>query len=551
MDKRTILAVALSVLVLILWQKFIVPPPPTRPATTTVSATNRAPGAGPQRVAPAAESAPAPPPPVVGVPEEKIVASYRSNDDITLRVVNAGGDIREVKVHRLGARDIDPVPLIRANEGAASVVLFGQNLSLLPFQMSDGPRGEIIATARATGDAGENLVVRKTYALTDQIIHLALAISNTSKTPIVLNPYNLKIGFRGVYFPPETTTYDNLYLGVFDGKLNTEYLDHSFFRGNTGYEEAEVRAPVVFASSETKYYAWAVRPGGIPYHVRFERVDMRSSVELRNADARVISPGAVLETDFRIFAGPKIRDLLIAQGVGYEDMKRSFVPGGSFFRLIEIPLENALIWTEKLTRNYGVSILILSLLIKLIFWPLSHKQTHSMRKMAEVAPKIENLKQQFKNKPEKLNQEMIALYKREKVNPLSGCLPTLVQIPVFMALYDVFSTSVEFTGSSFLWIKDLTRPDTVGHIAGFGINILPIVMSATMILQTKLTPSPASDQQKMMMMIMPAVMLFIFWSFPSGLVLYWASQNVFSIAQQVWTLKKYPTKPVAAPEEKK
>jgi YidC/Oxa1 family membrane protein insertase len=184
--------------------------------------------------------------------------------------------------------------------------------------------------------------------------------------------------------------------------------------------------------------------------------------------------------------------------------------------------------------NWGWAIVILTLLIKLIFFPLSAASYKSMARMKEVQPRLLNLREQFKGDPQKLNRAMMDLYKQEKINPLGGCLPVVVQIPVFIALYWVLLSSVEMRNAPWiLWIKDLSVPDPY--------YILPVIMAVSMFVQTKLNPTPPDPLQAKIMMWMPIVFSVMFFFFPAGLVLYWVVNNILSIAQQ-WQINQMSAK---------
>jgi len=205
-----------------------------------------------------------------------------------------------------------------------------------------------------------------------------------------------------------------------------------------------------------------------------------------------------------------------------------------------------LVWLLNLSNavisGYGVAIIFLTFLVRFLFWPLTHKTTVSMRRMQEIQPKIKEIQARCKGNPQKLQQETWACYKENKVNPLSSCLPMLIQIPVFIALFTVLRSAVELRYAPFLWIGDLSEPENLWpNIFPFGgLNILPVLMAATMAIQSLLTPTTGdSSQQKMMVIFMPIMMLVMFYSFPSALSLYWTLSQVLSIVQMWWIKKKY------------
>ena len=213
--------------------------------------------------------------------------------------------------------------------------------------------------------------------------------------------------------------------------------------------------------------------------------------------------------------------------------------GWSVFDIIAKPLMQVLKFFYQYTGNYGIAIIILTIIIKIIFWPLSQKSYKSMNKMKKIQPMMAKVKEKYKGDRQKMNEEMMRLYKTYKVNPAGGCLPMLVQIPVFIALYQALLSAIELRHASFIyylpftdivWLADLSAKDP--------LYITPLVMGATMFIQQKMTPSPGDPTQAKIMLFMPVIFTFIFLSFPSGLVVYWLVNNVLSIAQQWWMMKK-------------
>ncbi len=255
---------------------------------------------------------------------------------------------------------------------------------------------------------------------------------------------------------------------------------------------------------------------------------------------KTIKPKASSSITYTVFLGPKNMDVLNAVGF---DLNRALYFGWA--NVIAKPIFYVLRFIDRYVHNYGWSIVLLTILIRIILFPLGQVGFKSMRKMQKLAPKINELKEKYKDDKERQYREMTNLYRTNKINPLGGCLPILLQIPIFIALYEVLLSSIELRQAPFLWwIKDLAVPDSIGtlHVMGFqlAIHILPLIMGITMFFQQMLTPTTADQTQaKMLLWIMPIMLTVLFWGFPAGLVLYWTVNNIFSIGQQYYILKKY------------
>jgi YidC/Oxa1 family membrane protein insertase len=239
-----------------------------------------------------------------------------------------------------------------------------------------------------------------------------------------------------------------------------------------------------------------------------------------------IPPKQAIKVPYQIYLGPKEIDRLKGLGAGAEKL----VDFG-WFTIVAKPLLWFLKMTNNITGNFGIDIIILSTLIKIIFIPLTQISMKSMKEMQKVQPEMNRLKEQYKNDKARLQQEIMLLYKRRKINPMSGCLPMVIQIPVFIALYNALQFTIEMRHAPFfLWIKDLAAKDP--------IYITPLIMGATMVLQQKMTPTATDPTQAKMFLLMPVMFTFLFLNFPSGLVLYWMVNNVLSIAHQYYLNKK-------------
>jgi YidC/Oxa1 family membrane protein insertase len=242
-------------------------------------------------------------------------------------------------------------------------------------------------------------------------------------------------------------------------------------------------------------------------------------------------PGKGIEKSFKVYVGGKDKEALRA-------VDEKLVDAADVSKWIE-PIRDFLLWSlmkiNSLLGNFGWSLVIFSLITKLILLPLTMRSTESMKKLQALNPQITEIRAKFKDKPDQMNKKIMELYKKNKVNPLSGCLPLLLQMPFFFALYSALINSIDLWQAPFiLWIHDLSLPDTIFKIADFNVNILPIIMTGTTYLQQKMSTGEATGQQQKMLMFMPLFFIVIFWNMPSGLVLYWIMQNVLQIGHQLY-----------------
>ena len=257
---------------------------------------------------------------------------------------------------------------------------------------------------------------------------------------------------------------------------------------------------------------------------------------------------APVEFTLKSYCGPK--EMARIRALGASVMGVMHISYYSWFEFIARPMVMLLNWLRSICGSYGIAIILLTLIVRALFWPITQKANSSMRRMQKLQPKIKELQEKYKETPmdtpedvsrkkAELNQKMMELYRVEKVNPVGGCLPVLLQIPVFIALYSALDSAVELRNVPFLWCTDLSRPDLVGPTLPFalpfvgqvGLHPLVIAMTVLMIVQQKMTPTTGDSTQQKMMMLMPVIMLFMFYNLPSGLTLYWTVSNIFSILQ--------------------
>jgi YidC/Oxa1 family membrane protein insertase len=260
-------------------------------------------------------------------------------------------------------------------------------------------------------------------------------------------------------------------------------------------------------------------------------------------DELALAPNATVEQTHHLYIGPKIYDNLTALSESFpvaidaEDM----MDFGMFAWFAKLLLKG-MNFFYSIIPNYGVAIILLTIIVRLIFWPLTRKSTLAMRKMTEVQPLIKEVQEKFKGNPQKIQQETFMIYRKYQVNPLASCFPMLIQIPIFIAFFAMLRSVAELRFEGFLWISDLSQPENL--FAGtlpIAINILPILTSVTMAIQTHLSPSSGDPaQKKMMTWMMPIMMLFFFYNMSSALCLYWTVSQLLSIAQMLWMRRTTP-----------
>jgi YidC/Oxa1 family membrane protein insertase len=280
--------------------------------------------------------------------------------------------------------------------------------------------------------------------------------------------------------------------------------------------DLEYVANVDWAAVKTKYFMACFMPKKEVRYFRVDTVPYAEEEGSSNLSVTLGTEGSVSEYD--VYIGPLQYDRLRSFGLGLE---RAVYLGPGWVSGISRFILRVLVWLHKLVRNYGVVIIIFSCMMMIVFYPLTFRSLRSMREMQKLQPKINALREKYKKDPQKINAEMMGIYKKEGINPLGGCLPLLFQMPVFWALFAILRSMIELRGAHFLWISDLSERDP--------FFILPVLMAGSMFVQQRFTPT--DPRQKGMAYMMPIVMLFIFWSFPAGLVLYWFIYNVLSVVQ--------------------
>ncbi len=577
-NRNFLLALALSILVLFAWQAFFVQPDAERlrqqqQAAQQTQTPAGQPGAVPQPgvIAPAAPGTVTPSSPSVTPAGQTRSAALEASPRIPIDTPNLRGSIS-----LRGAR-IDDLVLKQFKEtvkpNSENVTLLSPSGSPKPYYAEHGwtasasegvklPTAETVWTAEAqrpltaenpvklSYDNGEGLIFRRTVAVdADYMFTVTQEVENKSARAVTLYPYAL----ISRHEKPLTAGFFILHEGLI-GVMGEEGLQE------IGYDTAAEDKTTTFKATSgwlgitDKYWATALIPDQTaPYEAHFQGSSGNGRDSFQTdflLGPLTIAPGAKQASASMLFAGAKQVNVIDAYETKYNIRLFERMIDWGWFYFITKPLFHALDFFYHLVGNFGVSILIVTVLVKLIFFPLANKSYESMSKMKKLQPEMKRLQERYKDDKMKQQQALMELYKKEKINPLSGCLPILVQIPVFFALYKVIFVSIEMRHAPFFgWIQDLSAPDPTTIFNLFGlipwappeflmVGAWAILMGITMFVQMKLNPTPPDPIQQQIFTWMPVLFTFLLASFPAGLVIYWTWNNALSILQQWYIMRR-------------
>ena len=399
-----------------------------------------------------------------------------------------------------------------------------------------------------TWDNGHGLVFERVVSIDDNFMfRVADRVRNTGDKEVSLLPYGL-VSRQGT---PQTAGYYILHegpIGILDGALTeVKYKD---LQEKKTIEKATTGGWIGITD---KYWLVTLVPDQVkPVNARFLYTKLkgedRYQVDILG-EAMTAKPGQTIETKSRLFAGAKEVSLLDAYADKLDVHKFDLAVDFGWFYFLTKPFFYCLKMLNALIGNFGVAILLFTVLVKAVVYPLANQSYRSMSKMKQLQPQITALRERCGEDKERMNKEMMELYKREKANPLAGCLPILVQIPIFFALYKVLFVTIEMRHAPFFgWVHDLSAPDPTSLFNLFGlipftppqvlmIGVWPLVMGLTMWFQQKLNPTPPDPMQQKVFAVLPFLFTYMLASFPAGLVIYWAWNNLLSIAQQ-WLIMR-------------
>jgi YidC/Oxa1 family membrane protein insertase len=574
-QKNTILAIVLSGLVLIAWQYYFGLPQVEKQKQIQQQQTQeRAPA--PQTTTPAPTPGPTPQTPAPTAPQTMSrEAALAASPRVRIETASVSGSIA-----LKGAR-IDDLSLTKYRETVAPhsppIVLLAPSGGPSPFYAEFGwiaasgasvklPAGDTLWRQEGSGalavghpvtlvwDNGEGLEFRRTISVDDKyLFSVRDEVANKGTTPVTLYPYGL-ISRHGT---PATQGYYILHeglIGVLDDKLQED-----------SYSDIEKKKEVPFTSTNAwlgitdKYWAATLLPPtAAKINAKFSAFQngIKRYQASYNLDPVTVAAGATSAADTRLFAGAKEVSIVDGYNQQLKLNKFDLLIDWGWFYFITKPMFFALDWIYRLVGNFGVAILIITVIIKIFFFPLANKSYASMAKMKAVQPEMMAIRERFKDDKMKQQQAMMELYKKEKINPVAGCLPIVIQIPVFFALYKVLFVTIDLRHAPFFgWIKDLSAPDPLTVFNLFGLipwdptvvpligpflhlGPWPLIMGVTMWMQMKLNPPPPDPTQKMIFDYMPIIFTFMLASFSAGLVIYWAWNNTLSVIQQSVIMRK-------------
>jgi YidC/Oxa1 family membrane protein insertase len=525
-------------------QKSIAPPPDV-PVTTTAGLT----------VEP-------PPPPTE---EETIILE---NKEVIFTLTNIGGGIKYaefkdefivgsktelVQINHFGGGPIGG--LVGANEALENVAYALKADESVPGQ-------KVVFIAKLPS----GLIAKKTFSLVEPdktgspyMLYFELKLENTLAAAANLNQWSIFLGEASPLYQAEVAQQTGFFWSE-NGSIN--FKDASAFKGGMfGSAKALMRSdstkPVEFAGVTNQFFTTVVRP----LEPTVTNVWARPSMVALTPNATPVTAvsaglhlppvslkaGEPLTLNYLVFVGPKHSPMLHKMesiwGTGWGDVMQY-----GWFWWVSGPLNWLLNFFHNIfdkistTGSWGLAIIFLTITVRIIIWPLHAKSTHTMNRMAKLQPEMLKIKEKYADDPTKINTETMGLYRKYGINPLGGCLPMFIQIPIFFGFYRMLQYAVELRGHGFLWVDDLSQPDTLTHLSflgGLPLNILPIVMAITSFLQIKMTPMTGDPMQRKIIMFMPFMFFFFCYNFASALALYWTTQNIFSIGQ-TWLMNKVP-----------
>jgi YidC/Oxa1 family membrane protein insertase len=562
-NKNFILAIVLSMLIVFGWQYFYVTPMLDQQQAQQQQTTQQQQQAQPGAIVPGA---------VVGgvVPREQVLVGSKRlpiESAALTGSINLEGarldDLHLVK-YRETIQPASPTIVLLSPSGSPNAYFAEQGL--VPAQGTalkvpdsktiwTAPEGAVLSPGKPvvlTWDNGEGIVFSRTISLDDEyVFSITQTVENKSAVPVSVLPYG-RIQRQDTPVVAGFWVFFEGALAMLDGTL--QEIHYSDLKDDK--EVVKIDAANGWLGFTDKYWATAMVPQqGKANSTAFQHLNQNGrdayQAEYIIKEPITIVPGGTASYQEQLYAGAKVVQQIEAVGAKYGIPSFEFMIDWGWFPFLTKPMFWLLSLIQSFVGNFGVAILLMTVIVKLAVFPLANKSYASMSKMKKLQPEMEKLKEQFGDDRMKMQQGMMELYKREKVSPVSGCLPVLVQIPIFFALYKVILTSIELRHAPFFgWVKDLSAPDPTSLFNLFGlipwevpqfllIGVWPLLMGITMWMQMRLNPTPPDPVQASLFNWMPVIFTFMLGTFPVGLVIYWAWSNLLSILQQSVIMKRH------------
>lgn len=566
MDRTGWIVVILCVLGLVGWEVYVahqrqtVPPAAASipaPALTTPTPAPPVPAASASSAA-----ATRPPAPVASFAEQ---FQTLRNNDVELRLTNRGGGIGEAVLLNHMGTDGGPVRLNTPDHlPIGAIVSSPQEPDLPEFTFARTAAG----VPQYEQTDAKKLTTRKTFAFPPNplpkdnfVVNLEVEFTNAGDTALHREPYFVALGSAAPQHRTDYPTYTRL-TWCLNG--TAKGIDVNWFAAQNYPLVGVQKRPAQPFYTETfktgadwagvtdQFFATLITPlDAKPTEIWGRRTEMEKSgaaptyaIEgAMGMPAFDLAPGEKKAFKYEIYAGPKLYARLAAM-----DHNQAEVMNFGLWKLVSQFLLNFMNLLHSWVGNYAAAIVILTIAIKGVLWPLQNRANASMRNMSTLSPKIQALREKHKDDPQRMNQAVMKLYKEHGVNPVGGCLPMLIQIPIFFGLLSMLGQAVELRNAKFLWVSDLSQPDTVAHFPGLGwpVNILPLCMALTNILLMRMTPKTGDPTQQRIMMFMPLIFLFFCYNFAAALALYYTTLNLLTVLQLYVNQRTHPL-PAPAP----
>jgi YidC/Oxa1 family membrane protein insertase len=589
MDRQAWVAITVCVIGLIAWYTYTVshlrPPQPALVAASPTPGSSATATASPSASpSPLASASPSPSPsatPIEAAPTFAEKTETLANGDVELHLTNRGGAITEAVLlnhtldngNRVGLNAPDRTPI-------GAIVEQPEAVSLPEFSMEKQADGSVQFERKTP----EGVTIRKRFFFLPStekkdnfVAEMDVDFRNDSAQPYNNAGYFITLGSTRPIHPKDMPTYTRLawYASGKPGGVDVNW----FAAQNYPIIQVQKRAAQPFYREKTNDLQWAgmtnqfftdlitpLNAKGVELWAKPFDIKQAEGATLLGIEGAMgmpgfqVQPGQTATMRFQLYTGPKLYGRLAKL-----EHNEAEIMNFGLWKLISQFLINFMNLIHSWVGNYGLSIVLLTACVKGVLWPLQNKANRSMRKMSALAPKMQELKEKYKDDPTKMNQEVMKLYKEYGVNPVGSCLPMMIQIPIFFGLFSMLGQAAELRNARFFWVHDLSQPDTLFTIPGLGwipilgspaglpINILPLIMGATNLWLMRMTPKTGDSTQQKVMMFMPLIFLIFCYNFAAALALYYTTQNLFTILQ-LYQNRKLPApvlEKVAAPGKKK